>query len=56
MIYVLEITQMIKFEKDEYCQITGWAVKIGRWDVGDAIFIPVSVLLLTLCTMMVMLW
>lgn len=47
---------MIKFEKDEYCQVTGWAVKIGKWDVGDAIFIPTFLTLLTLCTILVMSW
>jgi hypothetical protein len=45
---------MIKFEKDEYCQITGWNVKIGKWDIGDAMFVPAVFALLTLSYLMVM--
>ena len=47
---------MIKFEKDKYCQITGWSVRIGKWDVGDAIFVPASLALLASCSLLVMTW
>lgn len=47
---------MIEFEKDEYCQITGWSVRIGKWDVGDAAFIPTVLILLASCTLLVMTW
>ena len=47
---------MIEFEKDEYCQITGWAVRVGKWDVGDAIFVPATLALLVSCTFLVMAW